>query len=310
MCVYYACGSCTTMSDIKATIYYHCYADDWRVDGYRWFQYGTKFIPRNSPEVKKVHFATVLPSSSSRYDSRFRRQAYFLLSSQQSPMVLIHYIGDESIATTFPHGNSKSRQIFYRTYPSVMNRLAASTGYNLPANIYKREVSKGTNFSLQYQPHLLPRNSRQVINIQHSQRQKNRLSHDALYNAHELVYDLGGFVKTITTYPDLMIVCGLDEIVKELGIVLKVESSLPQLLSYDTTFQLGDFYVSPLLYRQVTFANSPVIPALFLIHERKFQGVHELFMRHVAKLVPSLVRGKKMVPLVTDEEVGIFQVRQ
>ncbi len=91
--------------------------------------------------------------------------------------------------------------------------------------------------------------------------------------------------------------------------VLKVESSLPQLLSYDTTFQLGDFYVSPLLFRYVAFTKSPVVPALFLIHERKFQDVHEYFMRHVAKLIPSLVTGKKMIPLVTDEEVGIFQVR-
>ncbi len=31
-------------------------------------------------------------------------------------------------------------------------------------------------------------------------------------------------------------------------------------------------------------------------------------MRHVAQLVPTLVDGKKTIPLVTDEEVRIHQV--
>ena len=136
-----------------------------------------------------------------------------------------------------------------------------------------------------------------------------RLTHDALYNLHELTYDLGDFVKVVTTYPDIIVVCGLDKLVQEVKQILKVDSEHAQLLSYDTTFQLGDFYVSPLLYRHVLFTKSPVIPALFLIHERKFQGVHECFMHHVAQLVPSLAKGKKKVPLVTDEEVGINQVR-
>ena len=32
-------------------------------------------------------------------------------------------------------------------------------------------------------------------------------------------------------------------------------------------------------------------------------------MREIAKVVPSLVNGKKIIPLVTDEEVGIYQVK-
>lgn len=47
----------------------------------------------------------------------------------------------------------------------------------------------------------------------------------------------------------------------------------------------------PHSYRHTIFTKSPVIPALFLIHERKFQNVHEHFMQHVARLVPSLVKG-------------------
>ncbi len=103
------------------------------------------------------------------------------------------------------------------------------------------------------------------------------------------------------------LICGLNQLLKEVESILNTDSQLPQLLSYDTTFQLGDFNVSPLLCRQVIFKNSPVMPVLFLIHERKFQEVHQVFMQHVAKNLPSLVEGgKKLVP---DEEVGICQVK-
>ena len=96
------------------------FLDDWRLDGYRWFQYGTKLLLRNNPEVKKIHLATVLPSSA--YNKRFR-QAFFLISRAQE-MVLLHCIGDENITVSFPHKNSKHDQIFHRTYPSIQKELA------------------------------------------------------------------------------------------------------------------------------------------------------------------------------------------
>ena len=75
-----------------------------------------------------------------------------------------------------------------------------------------------------------------------------------------------------------------------------------QLLSYDTTFQLGDFYVSPLLFRNVLFSKSPVMPAAFLVHERKLKHCHEEMMRIVANEIPSLVNGNNVIPMVTDDE--------
>ena len=154
----------------------------------------------------------------------------------------------------------------------------------------------------------MPRNSRQITNLQHKECQKSCLTHDALYNLHELSYDLDGFVKVIGTYPDLVVICGLGELINEANLVLQMDSECPQLLSYDTTFQLGDFYLSPLLFRHTLFSNSPVIPVLFLIHEWKFQSVHEKFMQCLVDLLPSLVNGRLNVPLVTDEEIGINMV--
>jgi len=53
-----------------------------------------------------------------------------------------------------------------------------------------------------------------------------------------------------------------------------------QPLSYDTTFYLGDVYASVLLFRMTAFQPTPVIPALFLIHDYKTSITHQEFFSH------------------------------
>ena len=60
-----------------------------------------------------------------------------------------------------------------------------------------------------------------------------------------------------------------------LNSVLQVVPKVEQLLSYDTTFLMRDFYVSALLFKHSILEESPVVPALFLVHERKFQSHHQ-----------------------------------
>ena len=80
-------------------------------------------------------------------------------------------------------------------------------------------------------------------NIRSKLVEKHRLSHNALYNLHELATDLPNFLHTICTHPDLVCVCGNKALFAKLDRVLIIDSPSAQLLSYDTTFQLGDFYV-------------------------------------------------------------------
>lgn len=238
----------------------------------------------------------------------FRRNAYSLLADQFPALTLVHYLGDEMIAIDFPHGNSKRSTVpqppHVRTCPSVLKTIAKSD--KVPSNVYKKAIAEN-NCAPAYQPILNPRNTKQVANVQANQRKKFRLTHDALFNIHELANDLDGFIAKIITYPDLVLICGSKSMAHELDQVLqsKSTSSAPQLLSYDTTFQLGDFFVSPLLFRHITFASSPVMPLLFLIHDRKFQNVHEEVMKHTSTVVPSLRKSGVSVPIVTDDETGI-----
>ena len=145
-----------------------------------------------------------------------------------------------------------------------------------------------------------PRDIKQVKNIISNILAKQRLSHDAIYNLHELATDMPDFIHLICTHPDLICVCGHRSILAELDRLLLMNSPSSQLLSYDTTFQLGDFYVSTLSFRHTLFKEAPVMPVCFLIHERKFQACHDHLFATCCKLIPSLHKCKKHI--VTDEE--------
>ena len=73
------------------------------------------------------------------------------------------------------------------------------------------------------------------------------------------------------------------------------------ILAYDTTFQLGDFYVSPILFRHIYFIGSPIIPLAFLVHDQKYQVSHEKLFSKLATKIPNLK--KKKVPIIIDNEV-------
>lgn len=253
--------------------------------------------------MRKVYYVTVTPDGNS---CLFRRNAYTLLkpvSALMTQLTLVQYLGDETVAAAFPHGNATiSEKPHTRTCPSVLKTMASLS--EIPSSVYKKAIAS-KECGAGHQPVLLPRNVKQICNLQSEKNQKFRFTHDALYNVHELAYDLDGFVAKITTYPDLVLICGSQSIVSEMDRVLQCRSSAPQLLSYDTTFQLGDFYLSPLLFRHIAFTSSPVIPALFLIHEKKSQNAHEELMKHVRKVISGLKGHEKSIPIVTDEEMAI-----
>ncbi|MEW8488048.1 MAG: hypothetical protein AB2705_22970, partial [Candidatus Thiodiazotropha sp.] len=134
-----------------------------------------------------------------------------------------------------------------------------------------------------------------------AQKEDLRLTRDAIYNTHELAYE-GGFIHCISTYPDLAVVAGSKGILDELNSIIKLKDS-DFLFSYDTTFSLGEFYVSPLVFKNILFENNPLMAALFLIHERKLQETHNLFFRTPS----SLVRPLRGLPIVTDMETAIVR---
>jgi hypothetical protein len=165
-----------------------------------------------------------------------------------------------------------------------------------PGKVYKEAVAEQTNI----QPSQQPRNLRQVQSMKAKTQDTDRLTRDAIANIHELAYSSPGFVKYIATYPDLVVVCGSEFMQAELKQVLSL-NSVDQLFLYDTTFSLGEFYVSPLLFRHVAFEGSPVMMLGALIHERKFTSHHEIFFSQIMHGIKH-----KGLPIATDEEAAII----
>ena len=51
--------------------------------------------------------------------------------------------------------------------------------------MYTKKLASN-NSTLNYESIMKPRNSKQIVNLQQNERSKSRLTHDALYNLHEL----------------------------------------------------------------------------------------------------------------------------
>ena len=115
-------------------------------------------------------------------------------------------------------------------------------------------------------------------------------------------------IKFLATVPDLILVSVNPEMLDQVKQILKLDydkSRQKQLLSYDTQFNLGDFYVSNVTIRDTRFRNIrtgaiPIIPAFLIVHERKFGLHHEMAWQIMCNLVEE-ISTKKFVAVSDDE---------
>ena len=149
---------------------------------------------------------------------------------------------------------------------------------------------------------LKPRNPRQVKNAQAQARKGKRHTQNDLFNLVELTYDIQDYTHRMFLVPELGVVLGHRAMLQEFRAVLCTKGQQPQLVSYDTTYNLGDFYVSPLLFSHTLFEGAPVTLVAFLIHEKRTQFPHQIFMDFIAKEIPGIAEA----PFVTDGEENII----
>ena len=76
-------------------------------------------------------------------------------------------------------------------------------------------------------------------------------------------------------------------------------------LYYDTTFKLGDFYVTPIVFRHVLLRGEPCLPLCFMVYRRKFQSTHERFLQILCEKMPTLFKAN--ICIITDREKFNYQ---
>jgi hypothetical protein len=185
-------------------------------------------------------------------------------------------------------GNSKKAINFLGAAPSVRAKLrsdASSTGF-------RELLAHSSNDGHQFQP----RNGRQIQYYKSIAAPERKIGADTIVTLHELAYAIPDYIWSIRTYPDLVVCFGL------LPLVNLINSGLCTLLSYDTTFNLGDFYLSVLVLKLSAFKESPSIPAAFVVHDRKFKTVHIEFCEQLRMKMKST--SADITP-VTDGEAAI-----
>jgi hypothetical protein len=116
---------------------------------------------------------------------------------------------------------------------------------------------------------------------------------------HQFAYEEEGFVHCIATYPDLIRVLGTQSMLNEVKKLLREKAELT--FGYDTTFRIGQCYVSPLLFKHIDFHEEPVMPVLFLVHERKLT-THHAFLFKILRDYCGKLKG---IPVLIDMELGI-----
>lgn len=115
---------------------------------------------------------------------------------------------------------------------------------------------------------------------------------------------LSGFIRLVQTTPEFVCVLGLRQAF-QLANRLMSHSSLVsnhnQEICYDTTFNIGDFFISTLLMRNVEIAEEPYFPIAFFIHDRKRTEDHEFFF----KTISTLLIVNDNIPFISDREQAI-----
>ncbi len=144
-----------------------------------------------------------------------------------------------------------------------------------PKQLYRQLVNSAPSDLASHRTNA-PRDPKQVRNAQQNLRAEKRLTQDSLYN---LLVEANetGFIKRLMVHEDVMMICYDENLMDKFKAVIN-RADLPALcLSYDTTYKLGDFYVSFLVFREIKFEEKPCIPAIYLIHERKLEETHDFF---------------------------------
>jgi len=156
-----------------------------------------------------------------------------------------------------------------------------------PGNIYKKLIVRASD---NYEEHVVtaPRDPKQVENAQRAQKKKEELGHDAFYNVHNHAWTESHFIKFVSTYPDLFVLCIDDGLWQSIKPLLNRDDLSPIPLSVDTTFNLGDFYVTPVTVQDPEFEENPTFTLGFLLHDRKLEETHDEFFRLLVKHLPEL----------------------
>lgn len=239
-------------------------------------------LPRKAPQVRKMYFDTDIPSGTSRDQ---------LLND--CSLTLIRYIGEENVVVNFARRKAmKHKDVpFVLTCPSDIQQFKEMCKSSCASVVYKKETA-----SMNCDPALVKAQTQCNMNLLWNlsyQHLPQHLPQSCI--SHEMT--CGRYPPTQTLYTSLATKKYWKKQTSHFFCTMVHNSS------HDTTCQLRDYYVSPLIFRHTPFREKLCIPTMFLFHERKFVDTHKQMFLECVLRIPALKDCR--CPLVTDKGKGI-----
>ena len=129
--------------------------DDWKCDDYVWRNCGTAFVPSKAPTMKKTFFSIRTPKTGDKGSMEFQKVAYRLL--ERPNIVMVYYMGDESVFVPMRHGNRKRGDVEHkRTCPSVLEKIKQGVKEGASVEHFRWDANCGAD---------VPRNNQQISNL-------------------------------------------------------------------------------------------------------------------------------------------------
>ena len=270
---------------------------DYVADGFSWKNFGSHKLPRKEPIIRVRYYHRKVKKEL----VDFKKYLYEPINNVKK-RVLIHYLGrDDFIIQEADHGNrvKNKERGHYRTMPSVLQKLKESSGS--ASNVYKKLVSDPF-LSINYEKVSKPRNIKQITNAKYNTKIKSHVDSCEIYYVLQINNEIEEYGKNMCIIPHVRLTLIHSKLIRDIDRAF-TEDKKPNIISYDTTFNLGDFYVSSLIVKHPLFQERPAIPVAIMLHHRRTKQVHEAFLREVLDAFPILNSGK--ILFVSDREVGI-----
>ena len=122
----------------------------------------------------------------------------------------------------------------------------------------------------------LPSGVEQLKDFRYNELLKAKVSNDIVNNIRALrLTSMKQFIHLLVAEPNLQIHLANDSLIELTNDLMKRNMVL---LYYDTTFNLADIFVTPVVARNLHFVSNPIYPVAFLLHERKYESVHLQFL--------------------------------
>ena len=211
----------------------------------------------------------------------FKRRSYELWSGQgkRGRYILLQYEFDEEEhpVRKKPHGNAKSSKPFARTKASTLQKIKAKSLCKGPSQVYD-EVFKEANGLLGFESlEDIPKGRKQVENVKFNSKAVPRRSKDELCDLVEKSkLESEPYIRRIQVTPEPACILATEQQIKDLKRFCTTNTLTPSVFCVDTTFNIGDYYVTATTYRHlmltdVKYGGHPTMLGPCMLHMKRKQ---------------------------------------